>query len=174
MLAERERFALSPAAPAAGAALARHLLAVLQQLEPQCLGLYWPMRSEFNAPAALLADAALAAVPLALSFTRRAPAEMHYRAWNGLAPTSRDDCGIASSDGAPVVPDVVLAPCLGFTAGGFRLGYGGGYFDRWLALHPDVTAVGVAWAVGEIDAGGFEAQPHDRAMTLIVTERGVV
>ena len=99
---------------------------------------------------------------------------LHYRAWDGQAPAVVDECGIPSSTGAPVLPDVVLLPCLGFTPAGFRLGYGGGYFDRWLAQHPQVTAVGVAWAVGEIEAGGYEPQPHDIAMALIVTERGVV
>lgn len=99
---------------------------------------------------------------------------MHYRAWDGDAPPLVDDCGIPSSAGAPVVPDVVLVPCVGYTRAGLRLGYGGGYFDRWLAEHPDVTAVGVAWACSEIDADAFEAQPHDQPLTLIVTERGVV
>ena len=45
--------------------------------------------------------------------------------------------------------------------------------DRWIAAHPGVTAVGVAWAVGEIAAGEFAAEPHDRVLDLIVTERGV-
>ena len=99
---------------------------------------------------------------------------MHYRAWDGRAPAVVDECGIPSSDGAPVAPDVVLVPCVGFTREGFRLGYGGGYFDRWLALHDGVTAVGVAWAIGQTDAASYEAQPHDRPLTLIVTERGVI
>mgnify|MGYP003693774087 CR=1 FL=1 len=73
---------------------------------------------------------------------------MHYRLWDGQAPRSVDECGIPSSDGAPVAPDVVLVPCVGFTASGFRLGYGGGYFDRWLAAHPQVCAVGVALVGG--------------------------
>jgi 5-formyltetrahydrofolate cyclo-ligase len=99
---------------------------------------------------------------------------MHYRMWNRAAPGVHDECGIASSDGAPVVPDVVVVPCLGFTASGFRLGYGGGYFDRWLALHPHVTAVGAAWSVGELSVVEFAAQAHDHPLMLIVTERGVV
>jgi 5,10-methenyltetrahydrofolate synthetase len=99
---------------------------------------------------------------------------MEYRAWNGAAPTIVDECGIPASAGAPVVPDVVLVPCVGFTADGYRLGYGGGYFDRWLAAHPDVTAVGIAWSGSRIDAATLEVQPHDQALTLIVTEHGVV
>jgi 5-formyltetrahydrofolate cyclo-ligase len=135
---------------------------------------YWPMRSEFNAPALLAGDSFLATFPLALPFARKQPVEMHYRRWDGALPTLLDECGIFTSEGAPAVPDVVLVPCLGFTRGGFRLGYGGGYFDRWLAQHPDVTSVGVAWSVGELDAQSFEPQAHDQALTLIVTEQGVL
>ena len=100
---------------------------------------------------------------------------MHYRAWPGGPPELVDECGIASTGGAEVLPDVVLLPCLGYTRAGYRLGYGAGYFDRWLAAHPQVTAIGVAWSVGEVDADrGFTPQPHDQPLTLIVTERGIV
>lgn len=99
---------------------------------------------------------------------------MHYRAWDGSAPTLRDECGIGSSAGARVVPDVVLVPCLGYTRSGFRLGYGGGYYDRWLAAHPQVTSVGVAWSVNELTEVELAPQPHDHPLSLVVTERGVV
>jgi len=100
---------------------------------------------------------------------------MHYRRWDGSDPTHRDECGIPTPDApSPVVPDVVLVPCLGYTRSGYRLGYGGGYFDRWLAAHPHVTSVGVAWAISEVDDDSFAAQAHDRPLTLIVTDQGVV
>ena len=161
------------AAPGAAASLARHLAAVLTDLEPELLGLYWPQRSEFNAPSLLLADATLAKLAKALPFAQRKPVQMHYRAWNGAAPTIVDECGIPTSEGARVVPDVVLVPCVGYTAEGYRLGYGGGYFDRWLAQHPDVTTVGIAWSGNRIDAAALAPQPHDQSLTLILTELGV-
>lgn len=172
--AQRERFAAAPDFEPAHAALAAQLIAVIGQLEPQCLGLYWSIRSEFNAALALSADTRCSSLPWALPYTRRVPHEMHYRAWDGLAPALRDECGIPATEGAPVVPDVVLVPCVGFTAEGFRLGYGGGYFDRWLAAHAHVTTVGVAWSFAEIARAEFAPQPHDLPLTLIVTERGVV
>jgi len=174
LLTERERFANSAAAAAAQAALGRHLATVVARLEPQCLGLYWPVRSEFNAPLVFTGDAGLSACALALPFSRREPRAMHYRSWDGLPPPLVDDCAIAACEGAEVVPDVVLAPCVGFTAEGFRLGYGGGYFDRWMAAHPDVTVIGVAWSVAQVDAAAFNAQPHDLPLMVIVTEHGVV
>ena len=174
LLARRNEFVGGPQAAAANGALAKCLSSILIDLEPELLGVYWPIRSEFNAPALLAADTLLATFPLALPFAHKQPVDMHYRRWNGEAPTLRDECGIFTSSGAPAVPDVVLVPCLGFTRGGFRLGYGGGYFDRWLAKHPDVTAVGVAWSVGELDAAAFEPQAFDQTLTLIVTEQGAV
>jgi 5,10-methenyltetrahydrofolate synthetase len=138
-----------------------------------CLGLYWPLRSEFNAAAALAADAAFDKVVRALPYARRVPRAMEFRRWDGAAPQVADECGIASSEGAPVVPDVVVVPCVGFTADGHRLGYGGGYYDRWLAAHPQVVAVGVAWSFTEIDLATFAARPHDIALAFVVTERGV-
>ena len=155
------------------AMLARQLGAVLADLEPEQLGLYWPLRSEFNAPGIVRADATLSKLSISLPFAQRTPPQMHYRAWDGAAPTRADECGIPSSSGAPVLPDVVLVPCVGFTPEGHRLGYGGGYFDRWLAQHPEVTAVGVAWSGSQITAQALEVQPHDQSLTLIVTERGV-
>jgi 5-formyltetrahydrofolate cyclo-ligase len=174
LLAQRDEFVSSPKGAAADGALASGLSSILINLEPELLGVYWPIRSEFNAPALLAANALLAAVPLALPFARKQPLEMHYRRWSGAAPTLADECGIFTSSGAEVVPDVVLVPCLGFTPGGFRLGYGGGYFDRWLAKHPDVTSIGVAWSVSALQTTSFKPQAFDQALTLIVTEQGVV
>jgi 5,10-methenyltetrahydrofolate synthetase len=173
LLARREQFMASAAATEAAAMLARHLAAVLVDVEPELLGLYWPHRSEFNAAAIVLADATLAKLAKCLPFAQRTPVQMQYRTWDGNAPTIVDERGIPASTGAPALPDVVLVPCVGFSADGYRLGYGAGYFDRWLAQHPDVTAIGVAWSGSEIDAEALDVQPHDQPLTLIITERGV-
>jgi 5-formyltetrahydrofolate cyclo-ligase len=99
---------------------------------------------------------------------------MEYRRWDGSTPRTIDECRIASSDGEVVVPDTVLVPCVGFTRDGYRLGYGGGFFDRWLALHPHVTTVGIAWSAQQIDPAEFSPEAHDQPLTLIVTEDGVI
>jgi 5-formyltetrahydrofolate cyclo-ligase len=169
----RDRFA-AEAGPAAHTALAGHLGGVLGELQPERLGLYWPLRSEFNAASACLGDRQLDSKALALPYARKSDCEMHYRQWDRQLPALRDERGIPSVEGAMVVPDVVLVPCLGFTASGFRLGYGGGYFDRWLAAHPHVTAVGIAWSATELTEAELAPQPHDQTLMLIVTERGVV
>jgi 5-formyltetrahydrofolate cyclo-ligase len=174
LLGRRDYFATTAAISQARGALIRHLVGVLSDLEPELLGLYWPLGSEFNAVTALHGDSVLAKLPFALPFARRSPIQMEYRAWDGQTPIVTDECGIASSGGAVVTPDVALVPCVGFTESGFRLGYGGGYFDRWLAQHPFVTTVGVAWSVGKIEKEAFDACAHDQPLTLIVTEQGVL
>jgi 5-formyltetrahydrofolate cyclo-ligase len=181
LLARREAFVMSAEAfvmsadgAVAESTQAVHLRRLLIELEPETLGLYWPMRCEFNAPLALSDQMAEAGVIMSLPYARKKPVEMHYRRWNGTAPTARDECNMATADGAVLVPDVVLVPCVAYTKSGHRLGYGGGYFDRWLAAHPHVTSIGVAWAACEISHAEFAAQSHDQALTLVVTESGVV
>ncbi len=174
LLAARERFVVSPEFDQAQAELACNLVEVLNQLEPECLGMYWPIRAEFNAVAVCAADPDIVVIDKALPWCQRSPPEMQFRRWDGAQPERVDECGIATSNGPPVVPDVVLVPCLGFTADGFRLGYGAGYFDRWQAVHPQVTAIGVAWSLGMLDASAFVPQPHDRALMMVVTEQGVI
>jgi 5-formyltetrahydrofolate cyclo-ligase len=174
LLAARAAFGEGPRGEAAAAALAEHLADVLVKLEPRCLGVYWPIRAEFNPRRALERDPSLRMLPLAMPYCRRDPREMHFRMWDGEPPRERDECNIPASDGAVVVPDVVLAPCVGYTRSGFRLGYGGGYFDRWLSGQPHVCAVGLAWSACEIGDSDLEPQPYDIPLTVIVTEAGVV
>jgi 5-formyltetrahydrofolate cyclo-ligase len=169
----RGAFASTAEAADAQRSLQEHLAQVLRTLEPHILGLYWPVRGEFNAVAVWQADEYLHSIPASLPFVHRRPPAMHYRAWDGSPPSEVDECAIPSAKGAPVVPDIVLVPCVGFTRSGFRLGYGGGFFDRWLAAHPGVTSVGVAWAHAELSEAELAPQPHDLPLTLIVTEQGV-
>jgi 5,10-methenyltetrahydrofolate synthetase len=174
LLADRDAFVASAAFAKAHAALAFHLCAALAPLEPGCLGLYWAMRSEFNAAAAVAADGRWDKFDRALPYARRSPRVLEFRRWDGAAPSAVDECGIATASGLPVEPDVVLVPCVGFTRDGHRLGYGGGYYDRWLAANSHVVAIGVAWSFAQVDLDVFAARPHDVPLALIVTEAGVV
>ena len=175
MKAERAAWLATPAAHAASAAVAHHLREVLEQLEPQCLGVFWPLEGEFNAVEELVNHAWHQAQEFtttwALPYCFKSPRRMDYRRWDGKTPALQDEVGIASSSGAVLVPDVVLAPCVGFTREGYRLGYGGGYFDRWLAEHPGVTTIGLAWGISETQ---FAVEPHDLPLTLMITEREVI
>lgn len=69
------------------------------------------------------------------------------------------------------LPDAILVPCLGFTSDRFRLGYGGGYFDRTLEQKPRPHTIGVAYSCLKTQ---FEIQKYDIPMDCIITEEGVI
>jgi 5-formyltetrahydrofolate cyclo-ligase len=178
LLAQRKAFTTTSeqasAFASAQVALSAQLQSLLHQIEPECLGVYWAVQGEFDAVAACLADPVLAALPWALPYAQKTPPQMHYRLWDKGHLPFTDECGVPSTQGVLCEPDVLLVPCLGYTSNGYRLGYGGGYFDRYLAVHPGVTTVGVAWTCGEVSAEAFVPDPHDQALTLVVTPLGVV
>ena len=178
LIQARKAWAATDAAAHAQHRLERQVLEVLQALEPDRLGVYWPLAGEFNprdmALAFQQACGGPATLSLALPWAQRAegeqPAFMAYRDWDGQTPTQRDGHGIPCPDSRTVSPDVLIVPCVGFNAQGYRLGYGGGYFDRYLAAHPHVTALGVAWDEAQLtEADGFVPQAHDRPLMAVVT-----
>jgi len=173
LLKQRTDWSETPAADSAQQALQAQLLSVLQQLEPQCLGLYWPIKGEFNPRDAAMRAQQEWACQLALPWAHKTPRHMDYRPWQGQALSSVDDCGIPAPEGRPCQPDVVIVPCVGFTREGFRLGYGGGYFDRYLADHPGITAIGVAWAHAEVSLTDLAPQAHDLPLMAVITEDAV-
>jgi len=75
-------------------------------------------------------------------------------------------------DGPNIVPDIVLLPLVAFDTQGFRLGYGGGYFDRTLAmLVPRPLAIGVGFELGRV--ADIRPQAHDIRLNAVCTEIGV-
>lgn len=73
------------------------------------------------------------------------------------------------------VPDVLLVPLLAFDAAGYRLGYGGGYYDRTLAVlraARPVRAIGIAYTGQQVDA--LPHGPHDQRLDAVLTEAGLV
>jgi 5-formyltetrahydrofolate cyclo-ligase len=75
-------------------------------------------------------------------------------------------------DAPVVVPEVLFMPLVGFTAKGDRLGQGGGYYDRFLAAHPQTIAIGMAWDVQEVDE--LPTELHDMRLSAIVTPTRVL
>jgi 5-formyltetrahydrofolate cyclo-ligase len=136
------------------------------------LGIYWPIRGELDLRelARRHIDAGgTAALPVVVAknepveFWQWAPATLLQRGfWNIPVPAER----------RPVHPDALLIPLVGYDAAGFRLGYGGGYYDRTLAAAtPRPFCIGVGYDDAEIAT--IYPQPHDIPMDVIVTERRV-
>lgn len=70
-------------------------------------------------------------------------------------------------DAEALIPDVLFVPLVGFTPSGQRLGQGGGHYDRWLARHPHVRAIGMAW--DSQLAEHLPTEAHDRPLAAVVT-----
>ena len=175
--AERERLlALRQALPAAERRrfaddIEREIRTLLAS-RPGLLGVYWPFRAEFD-PRPLIDWAVAAGRRIALPAVVDKAEPLEYRAWQ--PGESRTD-GVwnipVPARRAIVVPAIVLAPVVGFDRECYRLGYGGGYFDRTLAaLAPRPFAIGVGFAAQEIAT--IHPQSFDVPMDVVVTERGV-
>jgi len=150
-----------------------HLAALLAPFPPQTLAFCAPVRGEFDARplASLLLDRGWqAAMPIVVE----SDAPMRFRRWTPSCAMGVDRYGIPIPlDGPDLVPDVVLLPLLAFDAQGFRLGYGGGYFDRTLAvLVPRPLAIGIGFELGRV--ADIRPQTHDIPLAAVVTEAGIL
>lgn len=168
------REALPDAARAAlTARLETHLDALVARLAPRCVAFCWPWRGEANlVPWVGRWLAGGAARRAALPAVREPGQPMEFLHWWPGEAMDSDHHGIPIPlSGEPVDPDLILVPLNVFDAAGFRLGYGGGYFDRTLAaLDPAPTTVGIAFELARADTTW--PQPHDHPMDWLVTEAG--
>lgn len=165
-------FGLRKAAFAAGQGQAAEILAdYLAGQAGKVLSGYMPMRTEIDPLPAMTAHQGVVGVPViigkgqALRFREWAPgARMIEGAFKALIP----------EEGAWVEPQVLIVPLLAFDARGFRLGYGGGFYDRTLErlrARGPVLAVGFAFAAQEVAEVPTDAT--DQRLDAVVTETGV-
>ena len=141
-------------------------------LAQRAVAFCWPYRAEVDVRVAIRAwrdRGATAALPEVAG----SGLPLRFRPWWPGATMGPGALGIPAPAGTEVVvPAAALVPLVGFDGGGYRLGYGGGYFDRTLAsLVPRPLAVGVATEAARLPT--IHPQPHDVAMDFIVTEAGV-
>ena len=132
------------------------------------LGVYWPLPGEPDLLAAY-AELARRGASLVLPVVLARDAALGFAFWTPGEPMIKDAMGVAvpqQSRPAPA-PDALLLPCLGFNQQRYRLGYGGGFYDRTLAALPRPATAGVAYAC---QASDFATGPHDVALDLIITE----
>jgi 5-formyltetrahydrofolate cyclo-ligase len=154
-------------------ALTQHLLAAVDLRACATLAFYWPIRSELDLRGVgelHVARGATAALPVVV--TKNAPLE--FWRWEPGAAMQRGLWNIpVPAERRIVVPEVLVIPLVGYDAAGYRLGYGGGYYDRTLAAAtPRPLCIGVGYDDAELAT--IYPQPHDVRMDLIVTERRVL
>jgi 5-formyltetrahydrofolate cyclo-ligase len=152
-----------------GRAIEAQLRSLLQDQPGIMLGVYWPFQGEFDPRPLIdwLIDQG-SAVALPAVVDRKGPLE--YRAWRPGEPLADGVWNIPVPVKRDVlVPQAVLAPLVGFDRDCYRLGYGGGYFDRTLAaLSARPLAIGVGFEMSQIET--IYPQSFDIAMDIVVTE----
>ncbi len=113
---------------------------------------------------------------LALAVAEQPQQPLQYAQWAPGDAMERDRFGIdVPQRRLWCEPDILVVPCVGFTTDCYRLGYGGGYFDRTLDLlaatrlqRPPV--IGVAFGCQQCDADEFRPAAHDLPLDAIATE----
>lgn len=132
------------------------------------LGVYWPLAGEPDLRPAY-AELVEGGVRLALPVVLERDAPLGFAEWVPGEPTVADSMGIAVPAELRLVarPDALLIPCLGFDGRGYRLGYGGGFYDRTLEQDPRPRTLGIAYACQQM---AFEVGEYDIPLDVIVTE----
>lgn len=153
-------------------AIETNLARLLLRLDAmQVLGFYWPYKREFDATPfvkRMLPEGVSAALPVVVG----AGAALEFRRWDATTPMEPGAYGIPVPRDTPaVLPDVVLLPANGFDRNGFRLGYGGGFFDRtFAAMRPRPRTIGIVFEIGRLET--IFPESWDIAMDYVVTETG--
>ncbi|SIT42589.1 5,10-methenyltetrahydrofolate synthetase [Paraburkholderia ribeironis] len=161
--------------PAHNAALGRRVLDALKRYDVDHVGFYWPLAGEFDArPAISIWLAANARREASLPVIKERGTPLEFHAWTPDTLMKIGHHKIAEpTSGQVVIPGLLLVPCVGFDANGYRLGYGGGYYDRtlaaWPGAHKPIT-VGIAYEACHTHA--LQCEAHDIPLDLIVTEAG--
>ena len=130
---------------------------------------YWPFRGEPD-----LRDWTIRVIGrggrIALPVVIRKDWPLEFRIWSPGDPLERGVWNIlVPSRGPAVEPDIVIAPVVGFDAANYRLGYGGGFYDRTLArMTRRPLAIGVGYEVARIPT--IYPQPHDIGLSTVVTD----
>ena len=145
------------------------------------IGAYWPIKGEFDPLPALhrwKEDGELLEQPqrrrIGLPVVDREKSTLQFHAWYPGCPMEEDAYNIPKpKDTEVIVPTLLFVPCVGYGAGGYRLGYGGGFYDRTLAaLQPKPFTVGLGFAQGFLP--DLEPEAHDVPLDAILNENGVV
>jgi len=155
-------------------------LGITQQLEDVIgdpaglvISAYWPFKGEPDLKPMLKRlreRGAIIALPVVIAKAQ----PLIFRAWNSGDKLARGVWNIPfPANGPEVEPDVAMAPVVGFDRACFRLGYGGGFFDRTMAALPKIPRFyGVGYSQQEVPT--IFPQDHDIAMHAVVTDADVV
>ena len=152
-------------------AISNFLVHHTRSFERKIIGIYWPFRGEYDVRSIarhFIAQEATLALPKVIG--KHQP--LHFCTWSPDSPMKDGAYGIPIPEHAQIVrPDAVIIPMVGFDQRGYRLGYGGGYFDRTLAVQvPRPLTIGVGFELARVPS--IRPQAHDVPLDVIITEAG--
>jgi 5,10-methenyltetrahydrofolate synthetase len=165
-------------------ALQRVMRVWLVERPDTVIGAYWPIKGEFDPLPALFRwqEAGMEADALGASQRRRiglpvinkVDKTLTFYTWYPGCPMEEDAYGIPKPKDTEIIqPTLLFVPCVGYGLGGYRLGYGGGFYDRTLAaLQPKPYTVGLGYTHGFLP--DLEPEPHDVPLDAILNDNGVV
>jgi 5-formyltetrahydrofolate cyclo-ligase len=136
---------------------------------------YWPLPEEAD-PRALAATLAEFGHPILLPRVMGKKEPLSFRLWRDGDETDTSLLGVPEplASAREAAPAALLVPLLAFDANGTRLGYGGGYYDRTLAIlraQARIVVIGIAFAGQE--KVGLPTAPHDQKLDMVLTEKGL-
>lgn len=148
----------------------RRLEACFAQRAPALIAAYWPFRHEFN-PLRLLDRLMERGFTVALPVVVGKGLPLEFRRWTRATKLASGAYDIPYPEsGEPVRPALFLVSLVGFDEAGYRLGYGGGFYDRTLATYARMPLrIGVGFEIGRLTT--IHPLPHDIPMDEIVTEQ---
>jgi 5-formyltetrahydrofolate cyclo-ligase len=145
------------------------------------IGAYWPIKGEFDPLPALhrwKEDGELLDEPqlrrIGLPVVDKLHGTLKFHAWFPGCPMEEDAYGIPKpKDTEVITPTLLFVPCVGYGLGGYRLGYGGGFYDRTLAnLQPKPYTVGLGYSNAFLL--DLKPEPHDVQLDALLNDQGVV
>ena len=149
--------------------IAKRLDQSIKQFAGRIFGTYWPFKGEPDLRNWAI-EVAERGGRIALPVVIQKGWPLEYRIWTPGDPLERGVWNIlVPACGPAVQPDIVIAPLVGFDAQNYRLGYGGGFFDRTLAAMPrKPRVIGVGYADASMKT--IHPQAHDIPMDTIITD----
>lgn len=150
-----------------------NLTQLLEDLKEQNmrLSLYVPFKNEPNL--LQFAPNIKRAFKLCLPNSESKNSPLKFNLYDTKDKLEAKDCfGLPISCGKEVIPEIVTLPVVAFNRNGYRVGYGGGMFDRTFDAYPDMIKIGIAYNFQEV--GEFEYEPHDEKLDYIVTEKEII
>jgi len=151
-----------------------HGLQLLSSFEKHAIvGLYWPLGDELD-PRFLLHSLGQTGYQTALPVVSGKNKPLVFRLWGQGDPLEAGEFDTLhpSADAPVVIPNVLIVPLLSYDGDCYRLGWGGGFYDRTLAAHSEIKAFGFAYGAQIVDHVPREG--HDWPLQGVITEEGVI